>query len=214
MGTRDHKIMRNARRHGSPRLFHDSRKLRVGLIGGSFNPAHSGHLHTAHLARRMLKLDEVWFLVTPQNPLKSHVGMASLEKREQSAQVIAAGDQFIRVISPETEFRSNYTYKTLDFLKKMAPRINFTWIMGADNLVQFFAWERWRRIKYAMPIAVIDRPGYSYPAISAGRKLNSRRLTAGRLASRGKNQTLNLPFWCFIAGRRHHASATALRALQ
>lgn len=201
------------RRHNSARLFHDSRQRRVGLIGGSFNPAHDGHLHMAMLAKRMLQLDEVWFLVTPQNPLKSTDDMAPLATRMKSALAIVSKHRFIKVISPELAFRSNYTYKTLNFMKKFAPKMQFSWIMGADNLEQLFSWEKWQWIKYAMPIAVIDRPSYSYRAISAGRKLNAHRVSPRLLAKRGKNQSPRRPVWCFIAGRRHHASATALRAL-
>ena len=214
MAKHDHKNTLNERRHDVPRLFHDRRRRRVGLVGGSFNPAHAGHLHMALLARQRLQLDDIWFLVSPQNPLKPTTGMAPLASRIQSARKIAIGYNFIKVMSPETNFRSVHTFKTLKLIKQMAPNMQFMWIMGADNLGQFFAWEQWQRIKYAMPIAVIDRPSYSYTAISAGRKLGSRRMSSEQLAKRGKNQNPKLPIWCFIAGRRHHASATALRALQ
>lgn len=202
------------RRHNTARLFHDSRQRRVGLIGGSFNPAHAGHLHMAKLAKRILRLDEVWFLVTPQNPLKPLDDMATVEVRMDSARTIAAQHRFIKVICPEASFRSTYTYNTLNLMKKFAPKMQFTWIMGADNLAQLFAWKKWQWIKCAMPIAVIDRPSYSYTAICAGRKLNAQRVSPPQMANRGKGQSPRKPIWCFIAGRRHHASATALRALQ
>ena len=205
-----------------PALFHDSRRRRIGLIGGSFNPAHDGHLHMALTAHKTLQLDEIWMLVSPQNPLKSANAMQPLAARIDHARQITAPYPFIKVISPEVGFRSSYTYKTLNSLQVMAPKMAFTWIMGADNLVQFFAWREWRRIKNTMPIAVIDRPSYSYQAICAGRKLKSARLSSRQLAKHltsqltkdGVCQTRKAPFWCFIAGRRHHASATALRALQ
>jgi nicotinate-nucleotide adenylyltransferase len=201
------------RRHQMPRLFHDTRRRMVGLLGGSFNPAHEGHLHSAIMAKRALGLDEIWWLVTPQNPLKSANDLAPLAQRLAYARKIAAPHSFIKVIAPEQGMRDNYTYKSLVYLNKIAPHNQFFWIMGADNLVQFPKWHRHRDIASAIPIAVIDRPSYSYKAIGIGRLLLSRRLAArqlGKLALRGG---VKAPVWCFISGRRHHASATALRAL-
>lgn len=199
------------RRHLAPRLFHDSRRLRVGLFGGSFNPAHQGHLHLSDSAARQLDLDEIWWLVSPQNPLKDSAEMASLGTRLDGARHLVAGRPRIRVIAPEVEFGSALTHQTLKALRQRCPRHRFCWLMGADNLVGFASWQRHDVIARAMPIAVIDRPGYSYIALSKGRQLLQSRLSPRRLAAAALRGRKKPPAWCFIAGRRHHASATALR---
>ena len=201
------------RRHLTPCLFHDTRRRNVGLIGGSFNPAHDGHLHMAELARKTLGLDEIWWMVTPQNPLKPTVDMALLKHRLAHARKFVGKRNYIRVIAPELESRNNYTLNTLILIKKIAPRINFFWIMGADNLVQFRKWHRHRDIVGRIPIAVIDRPGYSYKALSVGRYILSGRVPARRLGKLERGNWAKPPIWCFISERRHYASATALRAL-
>ena len=199
------------RRHLTPPLFHDRRRLRVGLFGGSFNPAHSGHLHLSDLAQRQLRLDEVWWLVSPQNPLKAVTGMASLATRLAAARRIVGTRRHVRVIAPETDFRSSLTFQTLQRLRTRCPGHNFVWLMGADNLVGFANWQRHDVIAATMPIAVIDRPGYSYSALSAGSLLLRRRMTPRQMARELASSKRNGTGWCFIAGRRHHASATALR---
>jgi len=199
------------RRHRVARLFHDARRLRVGLFGGSFNPAHAGHLHLADMARRQLGLDEIWWLVSPQNPLKSSTGMAPLGARLDGARHLVAGRRHIRVFAPESEFGTALTYYTLAQLRARCPRHRFCWLMGADNLVGFTSWQRHDVIARSMPIAVIDRPGYSYQALSTGKLLLRSRLSPRRLAAAALRGQESPPVWCFIAGRRHHASATALR---
>ncbi len=199
-------------RHLTPYLFHDSRRRSVGLVGGSFNPAHEGHLHLATVAKKILGLDEIWWLVTPQNPLKPSEDMALLEHRLAYARKFVRGKNYIKVIAPELETRNNYTFNTLDFLQKVAPKISFFWIMGADNLVQFRKWHRHRDIVGRIPIAVIDRPGYSYKALSIGRFMLSRRVPAKRLGRLGRANRAKPPAWCFISERRRDVSATALRA--
>ena len=201
-----------ASHHQMPLLFHSRTSLKIGLVGGSFNPAHDGHLHMSKLALRTLGLDQIWWLVTPQNPLKDQHVMMTLADRCDAARKITRHHPQIRVLSPEEKRPDHLTYNTLIWLKKTCPHAQFTWIMGADNLVQFGAWHRYRDMSRLMPMAVIDRPGYSYQAISAGRKLPSRRLHPAHMAGLLAQHTLTNASWCFIAGRRHHASATALRA--
>ena len=133
---------------------------RIGLLGGSFNPAHSGHLEISLLALKLLKLDQIWWLVTPQNPLKSESGMASLVERIQSAKHII-GQNPIEVTDIEAEFGSTYTAETLIALKDRYPEANFAWLMGADNLCQIHRWKNWSRIFHTVPIAVFARPTYS-----------------------------------------------------
>jgi nicotinate-nucleotide adenylyltransferase len=139
---------------------------RIGLLGGSFNPAHGGHRAISLFAIRALKLDELWWLVSPGNPLKDAGTMASLEARLASARKLARGS----VILPtaiEARLGTRYTVDTLKALKKRHPDHNFIWLMGADNLLQFDRWKAWREIARTVPIAVIARPGYSHAARAA-----------------------------------------------
>ena len=200
-----------AYRHAHPRLFYDRNRLRVGLLGGSFNPAHDGHLHISSLARQVLRLDQVWWLVSPQNPLKDKGDMARLAVRVAQARRLTAQMPWIKVISPETGFRTNLTHVTLTLMKQRCPRQQFCWLMGADNLPGFGRWQHHDRIARAIPIAVLDRPGYSYQAICEGKRLLKRRQQPVRFRARALAKDGSLASWCFIAGRRHHASATALR---
>ena len=200
-----------AYRHAHPRLFYDRNRLRVGLLGGSFNPAHDGHLHISSLARQVLRLDQVWWLVSPQNPLKDKGDMARLVARVAQARRLTAQMPWIKVISPETGFRTNLTHATLTLMRQRCPRQQFCWLMGADNLQGFGHWQHHDRIARTIPIAVLDRPGYSYQAICEGRRLLKRRQQPARFQARALAKDGSVASWCFIAGRRHHASATALR---
>ena len=199
------------RRHRTPGLFHDRRRLRVGLFGGSFNPAHDGHLHLSDLTLRQLRLDEIWWLVSPQNPLKGESGMASLANRLAAARRLVGNRRRVRVIAPEAGFRSSLTFRTLQRLRACCSRHRFIWLMGADNLVGFANWQRHDVIARTMPIAVIDRPGYSYQALRVGEALLRRRITPRQMARQLASSEWDRAGWCFIAGHRHHASATALR---
>ena len=201
----------NHTRHHRPQLFHSRTKLKIGLVGGSFNPAHAGHVHMSRTAYHKLGLDQIWWLVSPQNPLKCSTNMANLPDRLAAARDITAATPFIHVIAPEVRLPSNFTYETLKYFNKTMPLARLVWIMGADNLVQFRRWKRYQDIIDLLPIAVIDRPGYSYQAISAGRHLYSRRYTASQLRRRLVKTRQDMPGWCFIAGSRHHASATDIR---
>lgn len=139
---------------------------RVGLLGGSFNPAHGGHRRISLFARSALGLDEVWWLVSPGNPLKPAAGMAQLKARFAAAVRQARGAP-IRVTAIERELGTHYTIDTLQVLQRRYPKIEFVWLMGADNLAQFHRWRDWRGIARAMAIAVIARPGYDGAAIAS-----------------------------------------------
>ena len=139
---------------------------RIGLLGGSFNPAHRGHRRISLAAMRALGLDEVWWLVSPGNPLKPKRGMAPLAARVRSARE-AARRAPIKVTAIERELGSAYTIDTLRALKRRFPRRRFVWLMGADNLAQFHLWKDWRGIAAEMPIAVIARPGYDDDAVAS-----------------------------------------------
>jgi nicotinate-nucleotide adenylyltransferase len=133
--------------------------IRVGLLGGSFNPAHVAHRHISLAAIAALGLDEVWWLVSPGNPLKSGAGMAPLCYRFASAEAMAHRAP-IRTTAIEGLLHTRYTVDTLAALVRRYPRHRFIWLMGADNLAQFSQWRAWRRIARTLPIAVAARPGY------------------------------------------------------
>jgi nicotinate-nucleotide adenylyltransferase len=139
---------------------------RIGLLGGSFNPAHGGHRAISLFAIRALGLDELWWLVSPGNPLKDPAGMAPLAARLASARRQARGAP-IRPTAVEAELGTRYTVDTLKALKKRYPKHHFVWLMGADNLLQFDRWRAWREIARTVPIAVIARPGYNRAARAA-----------------------------------------------
>ena len=143
-----------------------SGSTRIGLLGGSFNPAHGGHRRISLFVRDALGLDEVWWLVSPGNPLKSKAGMAPLAARVASA-IEQARRAPIRVSAIERELGTRYTVDTLAALKRRYPKREFTWLMGSDNLAQFHLWKDWRGIARAMPIAVIARPGYDAAAVAS-----------------------------------------------
>ncbi|WP_281388139.1 nicotinate-nucleotide adenylyltransferase [Qipengyuania soli] len=139
---------------------------RIGLLGGSFNPAHGGHRRVSLFALAALQLDEVWWMVSPGNPLKPKKGMAPLASRYRSA-VELAGRARIRVTAIERELGTRFTVDTLAALKRRYPKHDFVWLMGADNLGQFHLWRDWRRIARMMPIAVIARPGYDGAVVAS-----------------------------------------------
>jgi nicotinate-nucleotide adenylyltransferase len=139
---------------------------RIGLLGGSFNPAHGGHRAISLAAIEALGLDEVWWLVSPGNPLKPQAGMAPLAARVRSARAQAARAP-IRVTAIERELGTRYTIDTLRALKRRFPRRRFVWLMGSDNLAQLHLWKDWRAIAREMPIAVIARPGYDAHALAS-----------------------------------------------
>lgn len=132
---------------------------RIGLLGGSFNPAHRGHRHISLEVMRRLGLDEIWWLVSPQNPLKPADGMAPLAARLASARKLARRAP-IRAKAIEAELGTSYTVDTLRELSRHYPQHRFVWIMGADNLLQFNRWKRWRDIAAQVPIVVVARPHY------------------------------------------------------
>jgi nicotinate-nucleotide adenylyltransferase len=138
----------------------------TGLLGGSFNPAHRGHRRISLFAREKLGLDEVWWLVSPGNPLKPSEGMAPLSARLKSAQSMARRAPIVAT-AIEQRFGTRYSIDTLRALKRRFPKRRFVWLMGADSLVQFHLWKDWRAIAREMPIAVVARPGYDAAALAS-----------------------------------------------
>ena len=201
----------NNYRHHTPVVFHSRSRLKIGLVGGSFNPAHEGHIHVALEARQKLGLDQIWWLVSPQNPLKSAFNMAPLAKRLSDARKAVTPYPFLRVMAPETRLQKNYTYNTLKFISKTIPLARLVWVMGADNLDQFANWHRYHDMIQLLPIAVIDRPGYSLRAIATGRCLLGRRKTVRKMRHAIAKRSVKMPSWCFITGQHNPASATEIR---
>ncbi|MDE0392075.1 MAG: nicotinate-nucleotide adenylyltransferase [Rhodospirillales bacterium] len=183
---------------------------RIGLLGGSFNPAHDGHRHISLLALKRLGLHEVWWLVSPQNPLKPRAGMAAFDERLAAART-AARDRRLRVSDVERRLGSCYSVDTVAGLKQRFPRHRLVWIVGADNLPTLAEWRRWPALFHALPVAVIDRWPYSrYASVVKPAKRFARRRMAERRA-RGLVRC-RPPAWMVIHGPLHPASATALRA--
>jgi nicotinate-nucleotide adenylyltransferase len=183
---------------------------RIGIMGGSFNPPHAGHVTVAETALRRLNLDCVWWVVTPGNPLKTHGGLAPLAERMAQCRTLAKGPRF-EVTSFEQELDSPYTAVTLKFLVRRFPSTQFVWVMGADNLVNFDRWQSWRAIAGLLPIAVVDRPGWRLPALSgpAGQELARYRLPEAKAALLAGRKP---PAWCFLTTRLSPLSSTALRS--
>lgn len=181
----------------------------VGLLGGSFNPAHEGHRHIAELALKRLALDEVWWLVSPQNPLKPNRDMAALAARQASARRHAAHPR-MRVTNVENALETRYTADTLTALRRRFPRVRFVWLMGADNLAQIARWERWSLIFHTMPIAVFARLPYSTKALAskAAHRFSRFRRPSRHAARLARDDP---PAWVFLHTRLHPASASAIR---
>ncbi len=184
---------------------------RIGLLGGSFNPAHAGHRAISLAALDALGLDEVWWLVSPGNPLKRQAGdMAPFAVRFASARRMARHAP-IRVSAVEHMLGTRYTVDTVVKLRRLYPRKRFVWLMGSDNLAQFDRWKGWRRIAREVPIAVIARPGYERAALTAPAMGWLRR--ARRPAHQAKNWTQwRLPALVLLRFRPDPTSATRLRA--
>jgi nicotinate-nucleotide adenylyltransferase len=185
--------------------------MRIGLLGGSFNPPHDAHRAISLFAIKRLKLDRVWWLVTPGNPLKQHGALRDLDARAEAARRIAH-DPRIDVSCLESVIGTRYTVDTVRYLRRRASGLRFVWIMGADNLAQFHRWQNWRRIASEVPIAVIDRPPQSFRALAspAAQALARYRLPenqAGRLAEQ------RTPAWVFLTGMKMSLSSTGLRNL-
>lgn len=180
-------------------------------MGGSFNPAHGGHLHITLLALKRLKLDEVWWLVSPQNPLKPAEGMAPLAERMAGARLVARGNRRICVSDIEDRLGHRYTADTVKALNRRFPRLRFVWLMGGDNLVQISQWRRWTEIFDTLPVAVFDRPSYSLRALAS---VAARRFARYRvpLAAAQNLAEMTPPAWAFFHTRLDPRSASAIRA--
>ncbi|MBI1251470.1 MAG: nicotinate-nucleotide adenylyltransferase [Alphaproteobacteria bacterium] len=181
--------------------------MRVGLLGGSFDPAHSGHAHVAEEALKRLGLHQVWWLVSPQNPLKPE--SSPLQDRLASARTAARGRRMV-VTDLESRWGLRYTADTLGALRRAYPGVRFVWLMGADNLSSFRKWRRWGEILAAAPIAIVSRP------LSGPRALTAKpfvRFAQARLSNSAARALADrqAPAWAFLPARFDPTSSTALR---
>ncbi len=192
------------------RLPPDTGDAAIGLLGGSFNPAHDAHVQISETAIRRLGLSRVWWIVTPGNPLKASSAAAPLGERIAAARTLV-GSRPITVTGFERDLRNPYTIATLTFLRQRRPQARFVWVMGADCLAEFHRWRQWREIMSLMPIAVVDRPGWQLKAMSsiAANAFGARRIPEAEAAIL---PSLNPPAWTFLTAPLSDLSSTAIRA--
>lgn len=185
------------------------RGQRIGLYGGSFNPAHDGHRHVSLAALRLLGLDAVWWLVTPANPLKDGSELAPIGERARFAARVAAHPRIV-VSCVEQAFGTTYTADFIRILRERAPGVRFVFIMGSDNLATFHRWERWREIADALPLAVFNRPKSLAAPLSApaAQTLAPYRVDA---SDASLLPGMTPPAWVSLVGPRTAVSSTALR---
>lgn len=182
---------------------------RIGVMGGTFNPPHGGHALISGTALRRLRLDQLWWVVTPGNPLKYNNGLPSAAQRISLCRRLAP-DARMRITSFEEDLATPYTAATVGFLVRRYRGVKFVWIMGADNLASFHRWQHWRSIAANIPIAVVDRPGWRLRALASPAAQWMRRnylpeARAARLAAHGA------PSWTFLTGPLSRLSSTELR---
>ena len=184
--------------------------MRIGLFGGTFDPAHAAHRGACLLAMKRLGLNRVWWMVTPGNPLKDTHGLAPLAARVVAAKALA-DDPRIDVTDLEAQLGTRYTYETISYLVRRCPHVHFVWIMGADNLRSFHRWQRWRDIAALVPIAVVDRLGPSLYATAgvAGQALAPARIPESAAKTLPERTP---PAWIYLHGLKSPLSSTALRA--
>ena len=171
---------RGFNRHALPAVFSYPYRRKIGLLGGSFNPAHKGHIALSQQAKRAGKFAEIWWLVSPQNPLKSTADMAEFDRRLAFARALCAPYPWLRVLALESQSGTSYSYDTIAFLKQRAPHAAFTWLMGSDNLVQFPRWHKARAMARQIPFMVVRRAPNHYPSLAGQgrqyfRRYNSRK---------------------------------------
>ncbi|MDX3928340.1 MAG: nicotinate-nucleotide adenylyltransferase [Shinella sp.] len=191
------------------RMPHVEKGMVVGLFGGSFNPPHDGHVLVADIAIRRLGLDQLWWMVTPGNPLKDHRQLAPLSERIARSEAITP-DPRIKVTAFEKTLGQSYTARTLEIVRARNRGVRFIWVMGADNLKSFHRWQKWQRIACTFPIAVIDRPGSTLSYLSS----KMAKTFAYARVDEDDARTLTwraAPAWTFIHGPRSPLSSTALR---
>ena len=188
---------------------HAEAGMRIGLFGGSFNPAHEGHRLVALQCLKRLQLDRVWILVSPGNPLKDHSELAALEIRLQQT-IKVMDDPRLQVTAFEAPLHFTYTSQTVAYLRETQPKVHFVWIMGADSLRSFDHWEHWERIADAVPMAIYARPGSALRATysPAATALAHARIPEDKAATLAETPA---PAWVYLRGVMSAASSTAIR---
>lgn len=181
-------------------------KMKVGLLGGSFNPAHEGHLYISLEVLKKLKLDLIYWLVSPQNPLKSM--KAPLDKRVKQAKQLVAKYPKIKVSDIEKHFENNYTYNTIKTLKKLHPQTEFIWIMGMDNMQQFPKWYKWELIPGLVPICVVER-GDNLSEVLKGEF--AKRFKRGKIIKTSYTGDFKDFDWCLLRIKKNPISSTLIR---
>ncbi len=202
--------MTNAVRSGALRTgIHLERGMKIGLFGGSFNPAHEGHHHVAETARTRLGLDKIIWLVSPQNPLKSAAETAPLRQRMADLQPFIGPNDIVSDF--ETRIHAKYTLDTLRALKARYPGVHFVWIMGGDSLASFHKWRGWVQIMHMVPMVIVSRPG---ALMNARLSPAARRFSHFRVRERGAHELplRTAPAWAYIKGPLHGHSSSAIRA--
>jgi nicotinate-nucleotide adenylyltransferase len=181
----------------------------IGLLGGSFDPAHAGHVHITHEAMKRFGLDHVWWLVSPGNPLKAN-GPAPIGRRMAHARALLDHPR-VEVTDIEAQLGTRYTAQTLAALLPMYPGVRFVWLMGADNLAQLDQWQDWRWIMDTVPVGVLARPG---DRISARMSKAARVYATDRIPAQSsqKLRTAQAPAWCFVNVPMSSQSSSAIRA--
>jgi nicotinate-nucleotide adenylyltransferase len=188
--------------------------MRVGLLGGSFNPAHEGHLHISREALKRLELHQVWWLVTPGNPLKrTNAAYPTLSERMARASAIAASDPRIKITGFEAGLRAPYTIDAISYLKRRFPPVHFVWIMGGDNLAQLHRWRHWERLFKTVPILVMDRPAARHTALAspAAQRFAHRRVAEEEARKLTRHTP---PLWAYVSIPLASQSSTAIRNAQ
>ncbi len=205
-------MYRSASRFGSlaAKLPLVTRGQRIGLLGGSFDPPHAAHVLISDIAMKRLRLDRVWWLVTPGNPLKAGRGPSPIEQRAACCRALV-GNRRIVVTTLEAQLTTAYTAATISYLRQRAPGVAFVWLMGADGLAQFHRWYDWPGIFSSVPIAVVDRPGYRLRASAspAASRFARTRVAEDRAATLPCRSP---PAWTLLSGPLSPLSSTGLRA--
>mgnify|MGYP001411475218 FL=1 len=196
-------------KNNTPQCFSYIRKRKVGILGGSFNPAHAGHIHISNTARTLLGIDEVWWLVAPQNRLKSTVDMENFDKRLSYARLLTEGISYIKVLDIEEKNKLYASYMTINFLNSKSQRVKFIWLMGSDILDNFNNWLYPDSIAKKMYVAVVSRPNFSSSFLNTPQKTK-----LGKRLKNSKNKTIFLrkkPVWVFLKNRLLSISSSEIR---
>jgi len=196
-------------KNNTPQCFSYIRKRKVGILGGSFNPAHAGHIHISNTARTLLGIDEVWWLVAPQNRLKSSVDMENFDKRLSYARLLTDGISYIKVLDIEEKNKLYASYMTINFLNSKSQRVKFIWLMGSDILDNFNNWLYPDSIAKKMYVAVVSRPNFSSSFLNTPQKTK-----LGKRLKNSKNKTIFLrkkPVWVFLKNRLLSISSSEIR---